>query len=456
MTGMITQPYRRPSGGQPDNYLVTLAQEFDLAGLVHRKGLEPRIDLRDFLLAHPSGKARIWAVGISAPANRAWEKMQLGDLILFYGANEVYAFGTLASKTLWDGNDSIWPSGTNWDHIYSVSNFTELPEGQRLKYQALRQITPKLDVQSVGYRDLNEVGVSVEKVIDFVKRTGPRSEKVSTSRKSSSDLFGLTRVEIEEAIEVYDELGKDVFLSRFGLNAAQKYRIQLDSGPPRDAKALIDYALRQRKDSQLSLAPNEWDGNKKTVAEPLRRLGFKVVEGWQAVADMKQTESFLNEFGLKADRELLGEDPAALAEAIRGLDGPLEQPVTSWRRTEQNALRRVLLKGKSKGICLFCCRQMDAELLVAAHIKRRSKCTDSEKRDVSNVVMLNCRFGCDELYGRGYIAVSDLKHTLTSKVLDDEVALEYIEERIQPDVEVKAGQTQYFEWHRTFDFRNTK
>ena len=33
-------------------------------------------------------------------------------------------------------------------------------------------------------------------------------------------------------------------------------------------------------------------------------------------------------------------------------------------------------------------------------------------------------------------------HTLTSKVLDDEVELECIEEQIQPDVEVKAGQTQ--------------
>ena len=88
MVGMITQPYRRPNSFAIDNYLVTLAQEFDLAGAVRRAGLESRVDLRDFLAAHPNGKARIWAVGVSAPAKRVWEKMRVGDLVLFYGANE--------------------------------------------------------------------------------------------------------------------------------------------------------------------------------------------------------------------------------------------------------------------------------------------------------------------------------------------------------------------------------
>jgi hypothetical protein len=72
MVGMITQPYRRPNSFAIDNYLVTLAQEFDLAGAVRKAGLEARVDLRDFLAAHPNGKARIWAVGACVGKNVCW------------------------------------------------------------------------------------------------------------------------------------------------------------------------------------------------------------------------------------------------------------------------------------------------------------------------------------------------------------------------------------------------
>jgi hypothetical protein len=45
------------------------------------------------------------------------------------------------------------------------------------------------------------------------------------------------------------------------------------------------------------------------------------------------------------------------------------------------------------------------ELLVAAHIKRRSECTDREKRDYGNNVVPMCLFGCDALFERGFIIV---------------------------------------------------
>ncbi len=454
MVGMITQPYRRPNSFAIDNYLVTLAQEFDLAGAVRKAGLESRVDLKDFLAAHPNGKARIWAVGVSAPAKRVWEKMRVGDLVLFYGANEVYAYGILASKTKWDRNDKIWPSGDNWDHIYSVIRFTELAEGQRLNYQALRKITPKLDVQSVGYRNLGELGVTIEKVIDFVRNTGQRSARVGRQRRTSTDLFGLTRKDIENAIVVYDSLGRDTFLTLYGLKPAAKYFIKLDSGDPKDAKAIIDFALQQRKQAGDPKSPNEWNGDKNTVAEPLSRLGFNVVSSWQNIATKKtDVKNYLHDFGLRAEKAFLGAEPDAVKVAFENLDGPLERAVTTWARTEQAALRRYLLGAQKKGRCLFCGRKMDAELLVAAHIKKRAKCSDAERRDLENIVMLNCRFGCDELYGRGYLAVSKMKQTETSEVLDDEVALDYIHSHVIKDVEAKNGQMPYFKWHYKNDFK---
>jgi len=454
MAGMITQPYRRPNSFAIDNYLVTLAQEFDLAGAVRKAGAGSRVDLREFLIAHPNGKARIWAVGVSAPAKRVWEKMRVGDLVLFYGANEVYAYGTLASKTKWDRNDRIWPSGENWDHIYSITGFTELAEGQRLNYQALRKITPKLDVQSVGYRDLGELGVTIEGVIDFVRNTGQRSARVGKQRRTSTDLFGLTRKDIENAIVVYDSLGRETFFTMYGLNPAAKYFIKLDSGDPKDAKAIIDFALQQRSHPGDPTSPNEWNGDKNTVADPLSRLGFNVVSSWQNVAKKKtNVKNYLQDFGLKAEKAFLGADPEAVKIAFENLDGPLERAVTTWARTEQSALRRYLLGNQKKGQCMFCGRKMDAELLVAAHIKKRAKCSDLERRDLENIVMLNCRFGCDELYGRGYLFFYNSEPTETSEVLDDEVAIDYIHTHINPEVEAKVGQMPYFKWHHTNDFR---
>jgi hypothetical protein len=454
MVGMITQPYRRPNDFATDNYLVTLSHEYDLAGVIRKAGLESQIDLSDFLTAHPNGKARIWAVGVSAPAKRAWEKMRVGDLVLFYGANEVYAYGILSSKIKWDGNNKIWPSGTNWDHIYSVTGFTELAEGKRLNYQSLRKITPKLDVQSVGYRNLSELGVSIEKVIEFVRTTGQRSERPTPVRRNSFDLFGLSRKEIENAIVVYDSLGRETFLTMYGLNAAAKYFIKFDKGDPRDAKAIIDFALKQRNLPSDPKSPTEWNGDKRTVAEPLQRLGFDVISTWQNVAkESKKVENYLEEFGFQADKKLLGVEPSALKQALENIDGPLERIVMTRARTEQSALRRYLLGNKKQGECMFCGRKMDAELLVAAHIKKRSKCSDDERRDLKNIVMLNCRFGCDELYGRGYLAVTKKKETAISKVLDDEVALDYIETYVEPSIEAKAGQMPYFKWHYVNDFQ---
>jgi hypothetical protein len=41
----------------------------------------------------------------------------------------------------------------------------------------------------------------------------------------------------------------------------------------------------------------------------------------------------------------------------------------------------------------------------SAHIKKRSLCTDDERRDLRHVAMLAYSFGCDALYEAGWITV---------------------------------------------------
>ena len=93
------------------------------------------------------------------------------------------------------------------------------------------------------------------------------------------------------------------------------------------------------------------------------------------------------------------------AAAVAALDA-LDKAGHRALRVEQSYLRRALFKGPAAP-CDLCGRVFEVEFLVAAHIKKRADCDDQERRDVAHVVMSACRFGCDELYERGYIAVGD-------------------------------------------------
>jgi hypothetical protein len=83
----------------------------------------------------------------------------------------------------------------------------------------------------------------------------------------------------------------------------------------------------------------------------------------------------------------------------------LDQRRESLVRKEQALLRRFLFGNRRQSSCALCCQRFPIELLVASHIKRRSECSRGEKKDYRNNVIAMCRFGCDELFERGYILV---------------------------------------------------
>jgi hypothetical protein len=83
-----------------------------------------------------------------------------------------------------------------------------------------------------------------------------------------------------------------------------------------------------------------------------------------------------------------------------------DQPGLSAHRTEQRFLRANKIPGRT-GTCDLCGREFMKEFLIAAHVKPRAACTLGERCDWRHVVMLACRFGCDELYERGFVTVDD-------------------------------------------------
>ncbi|MFJ6155605.1 hypothetical protein ACIQF8_01540 [Pseudarthrobacter sp. NPDC092184] len=75
-------------------------------------------------------------------------------------------------------------------------------------------------------------------------------------------------------------------------------------------------------------------------------------------------------------------------------------------RLEQSALRRKLLRGRAVASCSLCGNTFPSRLLIAGHIKPRSKCTEDERRDYRSA-MLICNLGCDALFEWGYIVVNE-------------------------------------------------
>jgi hypothetical protein len=87
--------------------------------------------------------------------------------------------------------------------------------------------------------------------------------------------------------------------------------------------------------------------------------------------------------------------------------GELDSRREALFRREQHVLRELVVGAAATALCALCQRDLPIDLLVAAHIKRRSECTDAERRDyVSNVVPM-CKLGCDDLFERGYVVVRE-------------------------------------------------
>lgn len=76
-------------------------------------------------------------------------------------------------------------------------------------------------------------------------------------------------------------------------------------------------------------------------------------------------------------------------------------------RKEQAFLRAHISGGRPQATCVLCQNEYPLEFLVAAHIKKRSECSKSEKLDFNNIAALMCKAGCDDMFEKGYVFVAD-------------------------------------------------
>lgn len=131
--------------------------------------------------------------------------------------------------------------------------------------------------------------------------------------------------------------------------------------------------------------------------------------------------------------------------------GPSDKWALRAARTEQRFLRNQQLQLRGT-CCSLCGHSFPEQLLVAAHIKPRSACSEKERMDTRNVSMLACLFGCDALFELGYVVVGESgvieagKHG-TGQVYDRIEGL--VGRKCRAHDERSSG---YFAWHRQAQF----
>lgn len=141
---------------------------------------------------------------------------------------------------------------------------------------------------------------------------------------------------------------------------------------------------------------------------------------------------------------------------IRALSAEtLDKMTAVFRRVEQAELRKLVVGNVGTASCALCGYVFPLRYLVAAHIKPRSKCTDEERRDLRNVAMAACAFGCDLLFELGYITVDVDGWIRTAEALPSGRFADHVNLVGTLRCSAHRPETEpYFAWHRANRFIN--
>jgi hypothetical protein len=136
------------------------------------------------------------------------------------------------------------------------------------------------------------------------------------------------------------------------------------------------------------------------------------------------------------------------------VSGSLDATTLSSRRIEQAQLRHLHFGSKKFVECNLCGRKLPRCVLVVGHIKPRAQCSPAERRDLPNVAMPICLLGCDTLYERGFVSVSQSGRIITSKTTARNKGLKEILSILKKRTCSKhsAYSEKYFAWHREYVF----
>jgi hypothetical protein len=250
---------------------------------------------------------------------------------------------------------------------------------------------------------------------------------------SASDVINqihtLTKQEIQDALDEWARDGRAAFFAHHKVHGAFKYKIAVDE-QEFDAKAIVVGALRKFRPQLGDFKTAIFNGNALTIAQPLRLLGFDVL-------DME-----LDEIEVENDRhqrDLVN----------RGLIGPVEKHQLVKSRRGQGVFRDNVESREPK------CRitgVSNPRYLRASHIKPWRKSSDVEKIDGNNGLMLAPHV--DFLFDRGFISFeNDGTLIVASQIEDGALESWGIPSVINVGV-FSAEQAVYLQFHRENELKS--
>ncbi|EFL07637.1 predicted protein [Streptomyces sp. AA4] len=135
--------------------------------------------------------------------------------------------------------------------------------------------------------------------------------------------------------------------------------------------------------------------------------------------------------------------------------GELDVPTQVKVRAEQSKLRQLLAGDRESAPCALCGDEFPLKFLVAAHVKKRAACTDDERRNLRDIAMLACSFGCDILYESGWVTVDGTGRIRTVEL--DKLPAGSLKLRMSQLAGRRCGAHRettepYFAWHRATTF----
>lgn len=140
-----------------------------------------------------------------------------------------------------------------------------------------------------------------------------------------------------------------------------------------------------------------------------------------------------------------------LAEVRNEIDaGSVDGKTETSTRKEHRFIVDHLFGNRTEIECSICGKPYPRTYLVAAHIKKRSRCSTDEKKDVEHIATPMCTFGCDRLFETGLVSVDPkgivishpdgIEHPQLSDYISN------IEGRLCKAFNKKNQK--YFRWHR--------
>lgn len=238
-----------------------------------------------------------------------------------------------------------------------------------------------------------------------------RASEVGTSDPRPGVATGVARADVDTAIGWWRN-DPDDFLARFGPPVPRRY-VVVEADDEIVAEALV-IGARAAAGADLE---GPWRVGRSDVVLPLRTMGF-------AVEDLTRPHE-----------APLGGDPRTY-QGLAGLMGGTDVAVRRMGRREQRFLRGSLGIGlanpEAPSQCGMCGRLLPQSLLVAAHIKPRHLCSESERLDMPHVGWALCLLGCDALFERGFVSID--KHGRVQILRDPTVWSEALASALDPIV----------------------